>query len=70
MTEKVPVLIPRSLYEEIEKVVRTSSGEFKDVNEYVEFVLNEVVSQIEDKPVYTPEEEERMKDQLRKLGYM
>lgn len=71
-TEYVPVNIPRKLYEQVEKRVAESRGEFKNVEEYVEFVLTEVAKEEEEETenVSTPEEEEKVKDRLRKLGYI
>ncbi len=69
--EYVEIKIPKSLYEEIEKRVRESEGEFKDVEEFVEFVLNELIKEEEEEEaVYTPEEEEEIKRRLRSLGYL
>ena len=69
--DEVPVRISRKLYVEIEKRVNESQGEFKDVREYVEFVLSEVVKE-DDKTEapYTPEEEEEIKRRLKALGYI
>jgi len=66
----VNVRIPKSLYEEISRRVKESGGEFKDVEEYVTFVLNEVVKEDEEENVYTPEEEEEIKRRLKQLGYL
>jgi len=68
--EFVNVRIPKSLYEEISRRVKESGGEFKDVEEYVTFVLNEVVKEDEEENVYTPEEEEEIKRRLKQLGYL
>lgn len=68
--EKVPVYIPKNLYGEIERRVESSRGEFKSVEEYVEFVLREVVKEEEPEEVYTPEEEREVKQRLRSLGYL
>ena len=68
--EFVAVRIPKSLYDEISKRVKESGGEFKDVEEYVTFVLNEVVKEDEEENVYTPEEEEEIKRRLKQLGYL
>lgn len=56
MTEDhVPVNIPKELYEEIEKRVAESEGEFKNVEEYVEFVLTEVLKEDESSvPIFIP----------------
>jgi len=68
--EFVNIRIPKSLYEEISRRVKESGGEFKDVEEYVTFVLNEVVKEDEEENVYTPEEEEEIKRRLKRLGYL
>jgi Arc/MetJ-type ribon-helix-helix transcriptional regulator len=69
--EYVTVKIPKSLYEEISKRVKESEGEFRDVEDYVTFVLTEVVKEEdEEEPAYTPEEEEEIKRRLRQLGYL
>ena len=68
--EKVAVYIPKKLYERIEKAVRESGGEFKNVEEYVIFVLEEVLKEEEEETAFTPEEEEEIKRRLRALGYL
>ncbi|RLF09704.1 MAG: CopG family transcriptional regulator [Thermoprotei archaeon] len=67
--ERVSITIPRKLYDEIKRRVEESQGEFKSVEEYVEFVLNEIVKE-EAEEVYSPEEEEEIKKRLRALGYL
>jgi len=69
-TDYVPVNIPKKLYEEIEKKVVESQGDFKNVEEYVEFVLTELIREEEEETenVSTPEEEEKLKDRLGKLS--
>lgn len=69
--DKVSISIPRSLYQKIEEKVRESEGAFKDVEEFVEFVLNEVLMEEEGEEYpYSPEEEEEIKRRLRALGYL
>jgi len=69
--EHVTVKIPRSLYDTILKRVGESQGEFKDAQEYIEFVLNEIVKEEDETETsYTPEEEEMVKKRLKKLGYL
>ncbi|HID06460.1 MAG TPA: CopG family transcriptional regulator [Armatimonadetes bacterium] len=70
MAEKVAVEISKDLYEKIKKQVEESGGEFKSVEEFVEFVLREVVEEEGSEAVYTPEEEEEIKRRLRSLGYL
>ena len=69
--DKIVVYIPKDLYDEIKKRVDLSGGEFKSVEEYVEFVLREIVKEEEEEEFeYTPEEEEKIKERLRGLGYL
>ena len=69
MDEKVPVYISKELYDKIKKFIETQGG-FSSIEEFVEFVLNEVLS--EETPSYTlsKEEEEKVKERLRALGYI
>jgi len=65
--DDVAVRISRKLYSEIEKRVKESQGEFRDVRDYVEFVLSEVVKEDEKAEApYTPEEEEQIKRRLKR----
>jgi len=65
--------LPRSseeLVDEIQKRVDKSGGEFKTVEEYIEFVLTELLREDEQEQAFTPEEEEEIKERLRKPGYI
>ncbi len=68
--EKVAIYIPKSLYEKVKKQVEESGGEIKSVEEYIVFVLEELVKEEEEEAVYSPEEEEEIKKRLRALGYL
>ena len=69
--DKVAVYVSKSLYDKVERRVKESGGEFKSVEDYVEFVLREVVKEDEnEKQVLKPEEEEKIKRRLRSLGYL
>jgi hypothetical protein len=70
--DHVTIEISRKLYDEISKRVEQSQGEFKDAQEYIEFVLSEVVKEDDEETetVYTPEEEEEIKKRLKQLGYL
>ena len=70
MSGKVPVNISKELVDEIQRRVDESEGEFKTVEEFIEFVLTEVLIEEEPEQVYTPEEEEEIKERLRRLGYI
>jgi len=67
---KKQVEISEELYKKIEKRVK-ESGEFKSVSEYIEFVLTELLKELEEEEQpYTEEEEEEIKQRLRALGYI
>lgn len=66
---KVPVNIPEELYKKAEEYIKKQGG-FSSVEELVEFVLNEVLSEEEEEKVYSKEEEEKIKERLRALGYI
>lgn len=70
MVEKVSIEIRKDLYEKIKEEIEKSEGEFKSVEEYVEFVLEELLREEEEEQVYTEEEEEEIKRRLRALGYI
>jgi tetrahydromethanopterin S-methyltransferase subunit G len=67
--DKVPVYISRELYEKAKKYVEEQGG-FESVEELVEFVLGEVLSGEEGEQVFSEEEEEKVKERLRSLGYI
>ena len=69
MVEKVSIEIRKDLYDRVKEEVERSEGEFKSVEEYIEFVLEELLSE-EEEEVYTKEEEEEIKRRLRALGYI
>ena len=68
---KVQIPVSKELYEKIVRRVNMFQDEFKSVEEYVAFVLTEVVKDDEEKPsAYTKEEEEEIKNRLKSLGYI
>jgi len=70
VSEKVEVKLSRKLVEGVQRQVDESEGEFKTVDEFIEFVLTEILKDEESEQVYTPEEEEEIKKRLRALGYI
>jgi len=70
LPEKVPVSISKEIVDEIQRRVDESGDEFQTVEEFVEFVLAEVLREDEPEQAYTPEEEEEIKERLRRLGYI
>lgn len=72
--KEVPIC--KKLYEKIEQHVR-QSAEFNSVQEYVTYVLEQVVEKIQEEKekkkqeeAYSKEEEEKIKERLRGLGYL
>ncbi|MBD3355150.1 CopG family transcriptional regulator [Candidatus Woesearchaeota archaeon] len=69
--------IPNKITEKLQKRV-DSSDEFKNVQEYVEYILKQVVERLENEndeedekeEVYSEEDEEKVKERLRGLGYL
>jgi hypothetical protein len=62
---EVEMKIPKELYKKIlEKISGTS---FSSVEEYV---VSKLESEFPTEPVYTKEEEELIRERLRKLGYI
>ncbi|RLF23869.1 MAG: CopG family transcriptional regulator [Thermoprotei archaeon] len=68
-TEKVSVEIPKALYDKIKEFIDKHGG-FKSVEEFVCFVLEQVLEEETTERPYTPEEEEEIKRRLRALGYL
>lgn len=67
--EKVSVQVSKELYEKAEKFIKESGG-FSSVDELVEFLLNEVLSEESGEYKMSKEEEEEVKRRLRSLGYL
>ncbi|WP_297536418.1 CopG family transcriptional regulator [Thermococcus sp.] len=70
MEELVEVKIPKSLYDRIKE--RVEEAGFESVDEYVTYVLREVLANLEEEEeeVFSEEEEEKVKERLRALGYL
>jgi Arc/MetJ-type ribon-helix-helix transcriptional regulator len=63
------VSIPIPLFKKIEERIKGTG--FTSVSSYVTYVLREVVSEEEDEgEPFTKEDEERVKERLRALGYL
>ncbi len=60
--------LPNDLYEKIEETIKGT--EFKSVEEYVIFVLEEVLKEEEEAEPLSPEEEAQVKERLKGLGYL
>ena len=65
------VLLSSELYYRIEERVRVRDTGFSSVDEYVTFVLEEVLKEeVEEETAFSKEEEEEVKKRLRALGYL
>jgi len=69
LPEKISVKISKNLFDMIKKQVKMSGGAFISVEEYIEFILLEVIKEEKTVEALTPDEEEKIKERLRKLGY-
>ncbi len=72
MGDRVSVPIRREIYDRVRELV-SESDEFSSVEDFVEYVLEEVLREEEGgggSQVYTAEEEEEIKKRLRDLGYL
>jgi Arc/MetJ-type ribon-helix-helix transcriptional regulator len=69
LPEKISVKISKDLFDMIKKQVKMSGGAFISVEEYIEFILLEVIKEEKTVEALTPDEEEKIKERLRKLGY-
>ena len=68
---KREIQIPTEIYEQIQQ--RVTGTEFSSVEEYVTFVLEEVLKdedEDESETPFTAEDEEEVKKRLRALGYL
>ncbi|TRO48477.1 CopG family transcriptional regulator [Candidatus Bathyarchaeota archaeon] len=63
--DKVSIKIPRSLYDKIQEKIQGTSFSSVDV-----YVTTKLENEFPADPVYTKEEEELIKERLRKLGYI
>lgn len=61
LPEKVLVKISKELIDEFQYRFNKSGGEFKTVEEYIEFALTEILTEDKSEQAYTPEEEEEIK---------
>ncbi len=68
MSEKVLIGISKDLYERIKRFVEAQGG-FSSVEEFVEFVLRELVES-EEVGGLSKEDEEKVRERLRALGYL
>ena len=69
MADRVTLKIPRPLYEQLQQVIEGTG--FRSVNEFVVYVLRDLVAAKGERPAgLTPEEIELVRTRLRNLGYL
>ena len=65
----IEIKLPRKLYEEVLKNAKEAG--FNDFNEFLIFILEQLASEEETGgEVFSKEEEEKVKERLRALGYI
>ena len=69
MAEKVAITISKELYEKAKQFIEEQGG-FNTVEELVEFLLQEALGAEEETPEMSKEDEEKVKERLRALGYI
>ena len=66
--DEIAIELPKSLVEKISN--RVPGSGFKSVSDYVGFVLEQAVSKYEEKTTITAEDQEKIEQRLRDLGYL
>jgi len=66
----IEISIPKSLAEQIKK--RIQGTEFTSISSYITYVLKEIISDSEsgENKEFSKEDEDRVKERLRSLGYL
>lgn len=67
--DKKAISISSKIFNEISKRISKSENEFSSVDEYVDFALNEILFE-QDSDDLSDSEKERVRDELKKLGYI
>ncbi|MEO0261504.1 MAG: CopG family transcriptional regulator [candidate division WOR-3 bacterium] len=69
MRDKVTIKIPRPLYNKLKKIIEGTG--FSSVNEFIVYVLRDLVSiKEENKEELTKEEIQKIRGRLKNLGYL
>jgi len=67
-SSKALISIPRPLAEKIKKKIEGTG--FNSVSEYVTYVIRQIESDKEESKEFSKKDEEKVKERLRKLGYL
>ena len=62
------VSLPTPLFEKIQEKIKGTG--FTSVSDYVTFVLREILTHGTDQEAFNEEDEKKVKDRLRSLGYL
>ncbi len=65
---ELKITIPKSLYDKIKE--EADNAGFTDIEEFIRFVLEQLVESGETGEELSPEDEEKVKERLRALGYI
>ena len=65
---KFEITLPKDLYEKAKQ--KAEEAGFKDMNEFIRFLIEQIVEETGEETGLTPEEEEKVKERLRALGYL
>ncbi len=63
--DRISIEIPKWLYDKVAERIKGTS--FSTVSDYITYRLQ---SEFSEEPVYTEEEERKIKERLRRLGYI
>jgi Arc/MetJ-type ribon-helix-helix transcriptional regulator len=66
--DKVSLKIPRPIYNKLKTIIEGSG--FSSVNEFVVYVLRDLIASREDKKELSPSEVEAIRQRLKNLGYL
>jgi|TARA_B110000495_G_C22483923_1_gene298702 guanylate kinase len=69
VSENKKISISSNMFKVISKRIEKSNQEFSSVDEYVEFILNEIFEENSEEP-YNKDEEEEIRKHLQSMGYL
>ena len=69
MSENKKISISSNMFKVISKRIEKSNQEFSSVDEYIEFILNEIFEENSEEP-YNKDEEEEIRKHLQSMGYL
>jgi hypothetical protein len=67
--DKTSIQISNDLYESIERIIKDKQ-EFRTPEEYIEYIIEKSLENEKAEQVYSEEEEKKVEQHLKDLGYM